>query len=101
MPLSNSQIDEAILSVIPARWVKVAFVIATVEMGFRNNLQNEIELDRIERRIEALIQEGHLAAQGNVKNWRHSEVRNLDSVAISPNRARRGTAPAAPRAEPV
>jgi hypothetical protein len=25
--------------------------------------------------IEALVEKGHLVAQGDVKNWRHSEVR--------------------------
>ena len=80
--LNNSQIDEAILSVTPTRWVKVAFVIATVEMRFRKNLRQDIEFDLIAERVEALIQEGRLAVQGNVKRWRHSEVRKLDSVAI-------------------
>ena len=29
----------------------------------------------IASRIEALVQEGRLAAQGDLKKWRHSEVR--------------------------
>jgi hypothetical protein len=80
-PVSPSQIDEAILSVTPDRWAKVAFVIAMVDKTFREDLQEVVELDSIAKRIEALIEDGHLAAQGNAKNWRYSEVRKLDRPA--------------------
>jgi hypothetical protein len=29
----------------------------------------------IARRIEALVRDGRLVAQGDITNWRHSEVR--------------------------
>jgi hypothetical protein len=77
-PESHSQIDDAILSVTPARWAKVAFVIAMVDKKFRDELREDIELNSIASRIEALIRDGRLAAQGNVKKWRYSEVRKLD-----------------------
>jgi len=76
--MNDARIDEAILSVTPARWAKVAFVIAMVDKKFRNDLQEKVELDSIARRIEALIQGGRLAVQGNVKKWRYSEVRKLE-----------------------
>ena len=76
-PVSHAQIDEAILAATPTRWAKVAFVIAKVEKMFRTDLGVDIELDPIAERIEALIREGRLAAQGNVKNWRYSEVRKV------------------------
>ena len=79
---NHSRIDEAILSVTPAHWAKVAFVIAMVDKTFRNDLQEDIELESIAKRIEALIQEGRLAAQGNVKKWRYSEVRKLDQTSV-------------------
>ena len=75
----HAQIDEAILSVTSAQWAKVAFVIAMVEKTFRNDRQEDIGLDSIAQRIEALIQGGRLAVQGNVKRWRYSEVRKLES----------------------
>ncbi len=31
--------------------------------------------DLVSERIEILVQDGRLLAQGNVKNWRHSEVK--------------------------
>ncbi|MGH9743350.1 MAG: hypothetical protein ACRD51_13480 [Candidatus Acidiferrum sp.] len=31
--------------------------------------------ERVAQRIEALVNEGHLVAQGNIKDWRFSEVR--------------------------
>jgi len=40
----DSQIDDLILSVVPTSWVKIAFVIGKVDMGFRKDLRREIEL---------------------------------------------------------
>jgi len=37
--------------------------------------QDDTGLDLISERIEVLVQEGRLLAQGNIKIWRHSEVR--------------------------
>lgn len=80
--MNHAQIDDAILSVTPDRWAKVAFVIAMVDETFRNHLQENVELDSIAQRIEALIQDGRLAVQGNVKKWRYSEVRKVDHPAV-------------------
>lgn len=33
------------------------------------------DYEAISQRIESLIQDGHLTAQGNTKNWRFSEIR--------------------------
>jgi hypothetical protein len=74
--LSNSQIDETVLSSTERSWRKVALVIARVEKILGSNLpEGEPGLDLIARRIEALVQDGRLSAQGDVKKWRHSEVR--------------------------
>ena len=83
MGSSNSQIDESILSVTPISWVKVAFVIAMVDKEFRNNMRKDIELDLIAGRVEALVQEGRLEVQGDVKKWRYSEVRKRYDVALA------------------
>jgi len=69
-PVSHSRIDEEILSITPDSWVKVAYVVGRVDLALRN-----VELDLIAKRIEALIEDGSLVAQGNVKKWRYSEVR--------------------------
>jgi Protein of unknown function len=62
-PTDYSDIDEAILAATPARWAKVAFVIGRVDQAFRNNQRQDIELDSIAERIEALIRDGRLAVQ--------------------------------------
>jgi hypothetical protein len=74
--LSNSQIDEAILSVAAISWRKVALVIAKVEVILRNTLpEGDAGIDLIAKRIEVLVQDGSLLAQGDIKQWRYSEVR--------------------------
>ena len=74
--VSNSQIDEAILSATVTSWRKVALVIAMANKTLTNNLPgSEAGLDLVAERIEALIQDGRLLAQGDVKKWRNSEVR--------------------------
>jgi ABC-type amino acid transport substrate-binding protein len=74
--LNNSQIDEAILSVTPTSWRKVAFVIGMTVKYLGDNLpQGDTGLDLVADRIEALVHDGRLLAQGDLKKWRHSEVR--------------------------
>jgi Protein of unknown function len=74
--LNSAQIDEAILSVTPTSWRKVARVIAMTGEILGDNLPNgDSRLDLIADRIEALVRDGRLLAQGDVKKWRHSEVR--------------------------
>jgi|HubBroStandDraft_4_1064222.scaffolds.fasta_scaffold29784_3 hypothetical protein len=74
--LNSSQIDEAILSVTSTSWRKVARVIVmTGEILGENLPKGEAGLDLVADRIEALIHDGRLLAQGDIKKWRHSEVR--------------------------
>jgi hypothetical protein len=78
--LSSSQIDEAILSVTATSWRKVARVIVMTDKILGDSLQEgEPRLDLVADRIEALIHDGRLLAQGNIKKWRYSEVRKPDS----------------------
>jgi hypothetical protein len=67
------QIDEVILSVTQASWRKVAFVIAKVADAM--GLEGDAACDLIAKRIEILVGDGRLLAQGNINKWRHSEVR--------------------------
>ena len=74
--MANSPIDEAILSTIGERWTKVARVIVEVAKVMGGSLSSQAEkYEAIGQHIESLVRDGRLAAQGNVKNWRFSEVR--------------------------
>jgi hypothetical protein len=78
--LSNSQIDDVILSVTVTSWRKVARVIAMTEEILGDKLpEGEVGLDLVADRVEALIHDGRLLAQGDIKKWRYSEVRKPDS----------------------
>jgi len=74
--MNASQIDSVILSIVGDHWTKVAMVIARVGDAIRRELPpGDESCEAISRRIEALVQDGRLAAQGDIKNWRFSEVR--------------------------
>jgi hypothetical protein len=75
-PLSNRQIDDLILSVTDLSWRKVAFVIAKVADAIGGDLPaGDAGYDLVAKRIEVLVQGNSLLARGDVKKWRHSEVR--------------------------
>jgi hypothetical protein len=76
--VSDHAIDGAILSLLSVngRWKKVAMVISRVADAMGEDLpEGDDGYQLVARRIEALVSEGHLVAQGNIKNWRFSEVR--------------------------
>jgi len=77
--ITDEVIDETILSRLmdaEGRWRKVAFVIVHVMRALQDELPDDDEsYERIARRIESLAKEGRLIAQGDVKNWRLSEIR--------------------------
>jgi hypothetical protein len=74
--MNTSQIDLVILSAVGERWTKVAMVIARVVRAMGRDLPPEDEgCEVISRHIEALVHDGRLAARGDIKNWRFSEVR--------------------------
>jgi hypothetical protein len=77
--VSDNAIDESILSLLSAangRWKKVAMVIGRVTDAMGNDLpEGDGGCELVARRIEALVNEGRLVAQGDIKNWRFSEVR--------------------------
>ena len=75
-PLSDLQIDEAILSVAEPAWRKVAFVIIKVTDTMGSDLpEGDAGFNLVAKRIEFLVRGGRLLAQGDIKKWRHSEVR--------------------------
>jgi hypothetical protein len=77
--MNNDAMDQAILSLLSAtegRWRKVAMVISTVRNGMASDLlEGDERYDLVAQRIEALVGDGRLMAQGDIKKWRFSEVR--------------------------
>jgi hypothetical protein len=77
--MKDDAIDQAILTMLSAangRWRKVAMVIVRVAAGMDNDSQDDdTRYASIARRIEALVDEGRLVVQGDIKTWRFSEVR--------------------------
>ena len=80
--MSDDAIDEAILSFLSVsngHWKKVAMVISRVANAMGKDLPDGDDgYERVARRIEFLVSEGRLAAAGNIKNWRFSEVRRAE-----------------------
>lgn len=70
----NPDIDDAILTVAREQWRKVAFIIATVVHAC-NDQAEEDDYNLVASRIAALVEDGRLESQGDLSNWRHSEVR--------------------------
>ena len=73
--MNTSEIDSAILQAVGERWTKIAMVIARVVDAVRHDLPEHEGYEIISRRVEALVHDGRLLAQGDTKNWRFSEVR--------------------------
>ena len=72
--MDASDLDNSILTVCSTRWQKLAMIIARVgEMLSRESSAEDH--DRIAERVAALVAGGRLEAQGDLTNWRHSEVR--------------------------
>jgi hypothetical protein len=87
--MKYSRIDKAILSVASRRWLKVARVLLDAARVEGIDLsETEQGLRIIVKRIEALVSQGRLDAQGDLRKWRHSEVRLPARSRRHPGRAR-------------
>ncbi|MEO6381533.1 MAG: DUF3658 domain-containing protein [Nitrobacter sp.] len=64
-----SDIDKQILAHAKSDWRKIAFMVAAVG-EFRG-----IDCEIIASRIGALVGDGKLESQGDINDWRFSEVR--------------------------
>jgi hypothetical protein len=74
--MNTSPIDSVILSGAGEHWTKVAMVIVRVADAMSRELPSGDQVyEVISRRIDALVQDGRLDAQGDTKHWRFSEVR--------------------------
>ncbi len=66
-------IDEALMAEVGERWRKVAMVLA--QAADKLGWDDDDDFDRLAKRLETLVADGQLEAQGNLSRWRHSEVR--------------------------
>jgi hypothetical protein len=77
--MNDDAIDQAILSMLAlarGRWRKVAMVISGVADQMGKDLPaGDDRYDLVAQRVEALVLDGRLVAQGDIKKWRFSEVR--------------------------
>jgi hypothetical protein len=70
--MSASRIDRFILESVGPSWKKVARVIADVMAARELDFP---DAEDVAERVEALVHNGHLEAKGDIKKWRHSEIR--------------------------
>src|SRR5882672_10070721 len=69
--MTDSQIDDAVLSSIEPRWQKVAMVIGRAAKILYGDLPDgDDAYEMIARRIEFLVEEGRLQSQGDISRWR-------------------------------
>jgi uncharacterized protein DUF3658 len=74
--MNDDMIDQTILSVAGGRWTKVAMVISRVADQMGNDLpEGDARNDRVAQRVEALVRDGRLVAQGDIREWRFNEIR--------------------------
>jgi hypothetical protein len=74
--MNAGKIDSLILSSVGKHWKKVAMVIVAVAKAVHGDLPADDETyQSISERIQALVSEGRIVAQGDTKNWRFGEVR--------------------------
>jgi hypothetical protein len=66
------ELDKLILARVQPRWRKTAFIIAAVEQSLGLEQSDD---QAIAARIVGLVKAGKLEAQGNIDEWRYSEVR--------------------------
>jgi hypothetical protein len=71
--MTAREIDRIILSVVNTRWQKVAMVLA--KLWKRLELHDEGKLRLVERRIQKLVDDGRLVAQGDLSQPRCSEIK--------------------------
>ena len=77
MSTNDAQIDEIILSNVEGHWRKVAQVIGRTAETLC------IDENRVAKRIEILVKDGRLEAQGYIQYWRLSEVRLPKAIVSS------------------
>ena len=76
---TDAQVDDAVIAFLATtngHWRKVAMVFASVTEALGAEFpEDQAGYELFDRRIEVLVSSGRLVAQGDIKLWRHSEVR--------------------------
>jgi uncharacterized protein DUF3658 len=75
---SESQVDNVILSVTTSQWQKMAGITWTAAKR-SHELALGVTDEMFAARIQAMVDAGHLESQGDLRRWRHSEVRKKPS----------------------
>ncbi len=70
----SDELDDIILSMVIARWRKVALVMVLTNEQI-GKTKFDVSLEEIAEHIKVLVRTGRLESQGNLDRWRHSEVR--------------------------
>jgi uncharacterized protein DUF3658 len=74
--VSDLDIDAAILAVTKASWRKVALIVSQAAKHVGGDFAaREDAYYFVASRIQALVADGRLASQGDLSEWRHSEIR--------------------------
>jgi hypothetical protein len=83
--ISQHEIDQLLLSFCNTQWQKVAKVIGNVLQVFekRQIRCNAVLAVTIDARMAILVRNGKLEAQGNIRKWRYSEVRQPIARALA------------------
>lgn len=71
-----SELDAALLTAINPRWTKVAMVFGRAERAPGLTFDEEEDVfEALAERLRELVASGQVLAQGDLKEWRFSEVR--------------------------
>ena len=75
MSISQEELDGLILEAVKPWGTKVAAVMGHVDLSLKaRGLHDEDVFDEVERRLQALVDAGRLHADGDLSEWRASEV---------------------------
>ena len=72
--VSEAQVDQIILSVIAPQWHKMARIIWDA-VKRSEELALGVRDEAFAARIQVLVEAGRLESQGDLRKWRHNEVR--------------------------
>ena len=77
--VTGAQIDHAVIAYLTTahgHWRKVAMVVGQAANALSSELPDgDAGYELVAKRIEALVADGRLVAQGDISRWRHSEIR--------------------------
>jgi hypothetical protein len=72
--VSEADLDQLIFSALDPNWRKTARVIGNL-LKRCNALAWPIDVEMLAARVQALAEAGSIESQGDLREWRHSEVR--------------------------